>query len=96
MSTSASDFAPISKSVSLTGGTEMLITFQVFPEKNYFISTWKGNITDSEMISSYLAFYQGPQWKPGLNELGDLTEISISEKITLGNSSLNNVRLKWA
>ena len=41
------------------------------------------------MMNSYIAFLQGHQWKPGLNELGDLTEISIPDIISAGIKELS-------
>lgn len=68
----------------LTRRTEMRITFKVIPEKNYFISLWQGDITDSEMLDSYMDFYQSQEWKPGFNELADLREIGISDISSAG------------
>lgn len=52
----------------------MSITFRINHKDNYFVSSFKGLVTDAELLNSFKAFYESEQWVPGMNELTDLSE----------------------
>mgnify|MGYP006299911201 CR=1 FL=1 len=62
----------------------MPITFEVNHKDNYFISHFKGVVTDAELLRSFVAFYKSHQWTPGMNELTDLSEGDGSQLTTDG------------
>ena len=68
----------------------MPITFQVVPEKNYYVSLWEGEITDKEMLDSYVEFVQGSSWKSGQNEPLNPTKIGITSISSAGITALAN------
>jgi hypothetical protein len=57
----------------------MPIQFAVHTAQGYFTSKYSGKITDQEVMDSWEKFLNGPDWRPGLNELADLSEADISE-----------------
>lgn len=52
----------------------MPITFTVNNTDRYFVSSFKGIVTDDELVNSFVEFYESEQWTPGMNELTDLSE----------------------
>jgi len=56
----------------------MPITFKTDTGKKYYISLWKGEISDNELSDSYKEFLEGPDWTPLLNELADLSDIKFT------------------
>ena len=66
----------------------MPISFQVFREESYFRSTWTGELSDTELLTAYRAFFEGPEWSPGMDELADLTKADMSNITRSGIMSL--------
>ena len=52
----------------------MPITFELNNNAGYFISTWAGVITNTEMLAAYKDFFEGEDWSPRLNELADISQ----------------------
>ena len=46
--------------------------------RGYFISKYEGTISDEEVLNAYNDFFQGKEWRPGLNELADLSDANVS------------------
>ncbi|WP_455375273.1 hypothetical protein [Kaarinaea lacus] len=62
----------------------MPITFTVNNADKYFVSSFKGAVTDDELVNSFIEFYESEQWTPGMNELTDLSEGDASQITTKG------------
>lgn len=56
----------------------MPIKFLVHGEEGYFVSKWSGELTDQEIMDAWTEFLNGPEWRPGLNELADVSNADIS------------------
>ena len=52
----------------------MAITFTPNQEEGYFISKFTGNITDDELLDSYMAYFENDEWIPLSKEIVDLSE----------------------
>ena len=52
----------------------MAITFTPNQEQGYFISKFTGNITDDELLDSYIAYFEDDDWIPLSKEIVDLSE----------------------
>ena len=57
----------------------MAVSFSVNHELGYFSTKWGGNLTDVELLDGYKNFFEGGQWKPGLNEFVDMSAAVNSE-----------------
>ena len=62
----------------------MSITFTINHKNNYFVSSFKGIVTDDELLNSFKSFYESELWTPGMNELTDLSEGDASQITTDG------------
>jgi hypothetical protein len=69
-------------------GEYMPIEFQLQKRDGYFTAKWLGKVSDSESFNSYKDFYEGPEWSPDLNELGDLSKSDMSSITADGLRSL--------
>ncbi len=56
----------------------MAILFDVDASQAWFTSRWTGPLTDEEILTTYLEFHRGAEWKPGMGELVDLTQADMS------------------
>jgi len=56
----------------------MPIIFTVNPGDSYFVSQYKGAITNRSVLDDYKSFYASGEWIPGTNELVDLSEADLS------------------
>jgi hypothetical protein len=54
------------------------ITNRIFPADGYFVSHWEGRIHAHELIPAFEALMRQDDWKPGLNELADLSAADAS------------------
>ena len=52
---------------------------RIHPTLGIVVSTWCGRVADAEILPSYQALYQDPEWKPGMSELVDLREADLSD-----------------
>lgn len=59
----------------------MSIEFIMHNDQGYYITKYSGAITDDELLQSWDKFYSSDKWRPGLNNLSDLSQVSI-ERIT--------------
>lgn len=60
----------------------MPITFEVDKPHGYFVSSWRGRLTASELRRTYLDFFDSGRWTSSLNELVDLRHIDASALTT--------------
>lgn len=84
----------------------MPVTFKVNTNSGYFVATWLGNITDTELLTAYKDFIASGEWFPGLNELTDLSQTNFDYITSTGLKDLgeyaeqiyldNNVSVKTA
>jgi len=56
----------------------MPIIFSFNPGDSYFVSQYKGAITNKSALDDYKSFYASGEWIPGTNELVDLSEADLS------------------
>jgi len=66
----------------------MPVIFKVNNKCGYFIATWEGIITDSELLSAYKNFVESDEWSPGLNELADLSKTNFEKLSSNGLQAL--------
>ena len=66
----------------------MGISFTIYQEQAFFVSTWIGNITDSDLLSSYKDLYANEKFKPGFHEIADLRKAQLNDVTSDGMSLL--------
>ena len=57
----------------------MSITFTINNKDKYFVALFKGVVTDTELLHSFVTFYESEQWIPGMNELIDLSVADVTQ-----------------
>ena len=62
----------------------MPITFSINLKAGYFLSKYRGVITDALLLSSYQDFHEGDNWVPGLHELADLSQADMTRVTETG------------
>ncbi len=62
----------------------MTILHSVDKEKNITLTTWIGNVDDSEMVSAYKKLYEDPDWKPGFDEIADMRNANLKAITEVG------------
>ena len=50
----------------------MPITFSIYEERGFFVSSWVDAISDSDLLSSYMQLFENEQYKPGFHEIADM------------------------
>ena len=50
----------------------MSISFTVFAEDGFFVSSWVGRVTDSDLLSSYKQLLESEEFRPGFHEIADV------------------------
>ena len=65
-------------------GGGMSITIEMNNEAGYFVSYYKGAITDANILSDWKFIMDSGAWIPGKNELADLSEADLSGLTTDG------------
>jgi len=50
----------------------MGISFKIFEEYGFFLSSWVGSISDSDLLSSYKQLFENEKFKPGFHEIVDM------------------------
>ena len=56
----------------------MSISFKIYEDQRFFLSTWVGPISDSDLISSYKKLLEDKKFKPGFHELADARKAGLS------------------
>ena len=62
----------------------MPITIVMNHEAGYFVSHYKGSITDAELLNDWESIIDSGAWIPDTNELADLSEADLSNITTDG------------
>ena len=55
----------------------MPITFEIHADQGYFVSTWRGEILDADLQSSYDALLRNEKYKPGYHEITDVRDADM-------------------
>jgi hypothetical protein len=66
----------------------MPITIEVNHEAGYFVSHYKGAITDADLLNDWKSIFNSGVWRPDKNELADLSEADLSSLTTDGIKAL--------
>ena len=62
----------------------MSITIEINHEAGYFVSYYKGTITDADLLNDWKFIMDSGTWIPDTNELADLSEADLSSLTTDG------------
>lgn len=62
----------------------MPILHTINEELGVVLSSWVGDISDSDLLPSYKQLYQNENWKPGFNEIVDLRNAELSDVTNKG------------
>ena len=62
----------------------MPITIVKNHEAGYFVSHYKGAITDADLLNDWKSIFDSGDWMPDTNELADLSEADLSSLTTDG------------
>lgn len=57
----------------------MRIAFEIHEAESYFVARWAGEVVLTEAYQEYVKFFDGPHWKPGFDELVDLSEADMTD-----------------
>ena len=69
----------------------MPISFKIFEDDGFFLSTWVGSISDSDLQSSYKQLLEDEKFKPGFNEIVDARNAQISDVTSEGLRNLSSM-----
>lgn len=56
----------------------MPISFTIYEDRGFLLSTWSGVISDPELLSSYKQLFENERYKPGFHEIADLRNAEMS------------------
>jgi len=56
----------------------MPISFTIIQQDGYFVSEFTGLLSDHELVSAYKEFFTSKKWRPGMNELTDISKADCS------------------
>ena len=62
----------------------MSITFKTNIKSGFYISLYKGQITDSDLLNAYKEYYMAPEWVMLHAEFVDLSEAELSKLSSCG------------
>jgi len=63
----------------------MSLSHRFYDERKIILTTWSGEISDSELIRFYMSTYNNSHWSPGFNEIIDLRDAQLE---TISNDTL--------
>lgn len=66
----------------------MPITIVMNHEAGYFVSHYKGTITDADLLNDWKSIFKSGDWIPDTNELADLSEADTSSLTNEGIQAL--------
>ena len=69
----------------------MPVSFTIFEERGFFLSTWSGAITDSVLLSSYKQLFEDEKYKPGFHEIADLRKARFDNLTSEGFRNLSKM-----
>ena len=56
-----------------------MITFRVETSLGIVVTTWKGKVSNADLISAYTKLFEDPAFQPGFHELLDVSEADMVE-----------------
>ena len=56
----------------------MPISFTIYEERGFFLSSYVGVISDSDLLSSYKQLLEDEKFKPGFHELADMRNAQMT------------------
>lgn len=56
----------------------MTILHAIDEEKGIVLTTWVGDVKDSELTPAYTKLYEDKKWKPGFHEIVDMRNAGLS------------------
>ncbi len=56
----------------------MPVTHQFYTDHDILLTTWSGQLSESQLLRDYLAIYNHSHWHPGYNEIIDLRDADLS------------------
>ena len=68
----------------------MPILHTINEELGVVLSSWVGDISDSDLLPSYNQLYQNENWKPGFDEIVDLRNADLSDVTSEGLERLSS------
>ena len=67
----------------------MPVSFEIHTDQGFFVSTWGGEIMDSDLQSSYETLFRDKAFKPGLNEIADMSDADMKGVTSNGLQTLS-------
>ena len=55
----------------------MSLSHRFYNEQKILLTSWSGEITDTELIRFYMGIYNSPHWSPEVNEIIDLRDAQL-------------------
>jgi len=62
----------------------MPILFTIYEEHGFFLSTWVGDISDSDLLSTYKQLFESEDYQPGFHEIADMRNVQMGGVTTQG------------
>jgi hypothetical protein len=69
----------------------MPISFKIYEDREFFLSTWSGVISDSDLLSSYKQLLEDDNFQPGFHELIDLRNTQTIDATAEGYRQLSTM-----
>ena len=63
----------------------MSLSHRFYDEQKIILTTWSGEISDTDLIRFYMSIFNNNHWQPGFNEVIDLRDAQLE---TLSNDAL--------
>jgi len=63
----------------------MPLSHRFYKEQKIILTTWSGEVTDTELIRFYMSLYNNQHWSPKFNEIIDLRDAQLD---TVSNTAL--------
>ena len=68
-----------------------MITHRIYPSLGIVVSTWRGQVSDADLVLEYRRLYEDDEWKPGAHELVDVREADLVNVSSRGLKTLAGV-----
>ena len=68
----------------------MTILHSIDEDKGIVLTTWIGDVKDSELIPAYKKLYEDGKWKPGFHEIVDMRNAGLN---TISNEGLHELHM---
>ena len=57
----------------------MTLKHRFYEQQKIILTTWSGEITDTELLRFYMGLYNNSHWHPGFNEIIDLRDARLEQ-----------------